>query len=68
MKRVRITKYASDICWWMDCLGQESEVLEVYEPTNYIRIKVKKNDPYVIGNGDYELEGYLPFDCVEVVE
>lgn len=66
--KVKITKYASNICWWMGNIDQECEVLEIYEPTNYMRIKVKKYDPNVIGNGEYELEGYIPSDCVEIVK
>jgi hypothetical protein len=68
MKRVKIIKYSSDICWWTDCIGQESDVLEVYEPTGYIRIKVTKTDPNVLIDPTYELEGYIPSDCIEVIE
>lgn len=66
--KVKIIKYASNIYWWMGYLGQECEVLEIYEPTNYIKIKVKKYDLNVIGNGIYELEGYIPFDCVKILK
>jgi hypothetical protein len=66
-KKVRITKYASDICWWQGCLGQESEVFEI-EPTEYIKIKVNKTDPRVIEYPTYEIEGWIPLECVEVIE
>lgn len=61
-KQVQIIGLASPICWWKDCLGQISPVLEVYEPTGFIKIRVTEK-----GFEPYEQEGWIDTKYVEFV-
>jgi hypothetical protein len=58
-----ITKYASEICWWIGCLRQICPVLETYEPTGFLKIRVMRTE---VGFEDepFEFEGWIDPTCV----
>lgn len=67
MKKVQIISYASEICWWMGYVGQVCPVLEVYEPTGFIKIRVIMTEKYF----EYEpfpVEGWIPPEYIKVIE
>lgn len=64
---VRITGYGSNICWWMGCLNQICPVLEVYEPTGYIKIRAMRTEVH-FEDQSFPIEGYIPSQFVEYVE
>lgn len=64
---VIITALASEICWWSDCLGQVCPVLEKYEPTQYIKIRVVRVEQG-FEHEPYDVEGWIPERFVEYVD
>ncbi len=67
MGKVQIVSYASEICWWIGCLGQISPVLEVYEPTGYIKIRVTRTQEG-FEDQPYAIEGWIPFEHAKEME
>jgi hypothetical protein len=66
MKKVKIIGIASEICWWINCVGQICPVLEVYEPTGYIKIKVIITEKG-FEDEPYEVKGWIEPQYVEEV-
>lgn len=56
VKKIKITGIASPICWWSDCVGQECPVLDVYQPTGFIQIRVQRTE---LGFPPYPVEGWI---------
>lgn len=67
-RHVKITGYSSPICWWQGCLGRIATVLDVYEPTNYIKVRLTRPvEPYWVGCicPEEQREGWMPAEYVE---
>jgi hypothetical protein len=67
MKTVKIIGIASEICWWIDCVGQTSPVLEIYEPTGFIKIRLTRREKG-FEDEPYEIEGWIDPQYVEMIE
>jgi hypothetical protein len=65
---IRVVTMTHPFNWWADCLGQVSQVLDVYEPTGFMKVRLHKRT-YWDGAIDayYQFEGWIPPDVVEVV-
>lgn len=67
MKKIKITGIASNICWWIDCVGQECPVLDVYEPTGFIQIEVVRREKF-FEDEPYTIKGWIDPQYVEIIE
>lgn len=63
--RGKITGYASEICWWQGHIGQEVPVLDVYEPTGFIKISITRTQQG-FEDQPYEIQGWIPPEFLEV--
>lgn len=63
---VKISTLDSDVCWWKDCIGQISPVLDYYQPTGFIKIRVAMTEPG-FEDEPFCVEGWVPPHCVEYI-
>lgn len=67
MKEVKIVGVASEICWWRECVGQQSPVLDTYEPTGFIKIRVTVTERG-FEDQPYQKEGWISPEYIEEVK